>query len=315
MAQVIDYEHGISAIDSGYHRPMLDAIHLIVEGERAAIVDTGTNASVPLVLGALRAKGIRPEQVDYVILTHIHLDHAGGAGLFMREFPRATLTVHPRGARHMADPTRLIEGTVAVYGAQATRRMYGEILPVPAARILETPQGASICLAGRELRFFDTPGHARHHVAVRDAKSGHVFAGDVFGLSYREMDQDGRQFIVPTSSPVQFDPEPYHRSVELIVGLAPEAVYVTHYSQIRDIQAKGAVLHRLIDAYVGLALRERDAGAARLARLREGVKRIVLDAARRWGSRLPDARILDIYSNDIELNAQGLGFWLDGLPR
>src|SRR5512141_1356515 len=120
MSRVIDYEHGISAIDSGYDsghiRPMLDAIHLMVEGGRAAIIDTGTNHSVPLVLDAMTRKGLRPEQVDYVILTHIHLDHAGGAGLFMREFPNATLTVHPRGARHMADPRRLVAGTVAVYG-------------------------------------------------------------------------------------------------------------------------------------------------------------------------------------------------------
>ena len=315
MPQVIDYAHGISAIDSGYYRPMLDAIHLLVEGDRAAIIDTGTNYSVPLVLAAMRDKGLAPEQVDFVILTHIHLDHAGGAGLFMRTFPNATLTVHPRGARHMADPGKLLAGTVDVYGAEATRRMYGDIVPVPTERILETPHASTIHLAGRELQFLDTPGHARHHVAIRDTRSGHIFAGDVFGLSYREMDQGGRQFIVPTSSPVQFDPAPYHRSVDLILKLKPEAVYVTHYSQIRDIQAKGAVLHRLIDAHAELGLREKDAGPERSARLREGVKRIFLEEARRWGSSLSDERILDIYSNDLELNAQGLGFWLDSLQQ
>jgi hypothetical protein len=112
---------------------------------------------------------------------------------------------------------------------------------------------------------------------------------------------------------VQFDPEPYHRSIDLILRLQPEAVYVTHYSQIRDIPAKGAVLHRLVDAHAELGLREKDAGAARLELLREGVKRIFLEEARRWGSHLPDARILEIYSNDVELNALGLGFWLDTL--
>jgi hydroxyacylglutathione hydrolase len=179
--------------------------------------------------------------------------------------------------------------------------------------MMQTPHGSSVRLAGRELQFLDTPGHARHHVAIHDTKSGHVFAGDVFGLSYREMDEDGRQFIVPTSSPVQFDPEPYHRSIDLILRLAPKAVYVTHYSQIRDIQAKGAVLHRLVDAHAELGLREKNAGPDRPERLREGVKRIFLEEARRWGSRLPDARVLDIYSHDLGLNTQGLGSWLDSL--
>jgi len=313
MPQVIDFEHGISAIDSGYVRPMLDAIHMVVEGGRVALIDTGTNRSVPLVLAAMRQKGLAPEQVDYVILTHVHLDHAGGAGLFMRKFPNATLTVHPRGVRHVCDPGKLMAGTIAVYGEGPTREMYGDVLPVPAERILETPHGYSVRLAGRELQFLDTPGHARHHVAILDTGSGHVFAGDVFGLSYREMDQDGRQFIVPTSSPVQFDPEPYHRSIDLILRLEPEAVYVTHYSQVRDIQAKGAVLHRLVDAHAELGLREKNAGSERPGRLREGVMRIFLEEARRWGSRLPDERILDIYSHDLWLNTQGLGSWLDSL--
>jgi glyoxylase-like metal-dependent hydrolase (beta-lactamase superfamily II) len=308
---VIDYEYGISAIDSGLMRPMLDAIHLMVEGGHAALIDTGTSYSVPLVLDALRLKGIRPEQVDFVILTHIHLDHAGGAGLFMQKFPNAVLTVHPRGARHMADPVKLIEGTIAVYGKETTQRIYGDILPVSRERMIETPHEFSIELNGRELVFLDTPGHARHHAAILDTKSGHIFAGDVFGLSYREMDQDGRQFIMPTSSPVQFDPGPYHRSIDLVMARRPEAVYITHYSQVRDIQAKGDILHRLVDAHAELALRERNAGTERHARLRAGVKSIMLEEARRWGSRLSDERILDIYSHDVELNAQGLGSWLD----
>lgn len=313
MPQVIDYEYGISAIDSGLLRPALDAIHLMVEGGHAALIDTGTNHSVPLVLEALGLKGIRPEQVDFVILTHIHLDHAGGAGLFMQKFPNAMLTVHPRGARHMADPAKLIEGTIAVYGKETTHRIYGDIQPVPRQRMIETPHEFSIELNGRELIFLDTPGHARHHSAVLDTRSGHIFAGDVFGLSYREMDQDGRQFIMPTSSPVQFDPGPYHRSIDLVMAKHPEAVYITHYSQIRDIQAKGEILHRLVDAHAELGLREKDAGAERHARLKEGVKNIVLEEARRWGSRLSDERVLDLYSHDVELNAQGLGSWLDTL--
>jgi len=309
--RVIDYGHGIAAIDSGYVRPQLDAIHLVVERGRAAIVDTGTNHSAPAVLAALAAKGIPPEAVDYVILTHVHLDHAGGAGRLMRALPNATLTVHPRGARHVADPSRLVAGTVAVYGEAETRRLYGEILPVDPARILETPDASSIRLAGRELVFHDTPGHARHHVAIHDARSGHVFAGDVFGLSYRELDDGPRQFIFPTSSPVQFDPGPYHRSIDRIAGLAPEAAYLTHYGQVRDVAAKAAILHRLVDAHAALALRLKDAGAERYALLEAGVRELLLEEVRWYAGPLAEERALEVYAMDVALNAQGLVAWLD----
>jgi hydroxyacylglutathione hydrolase len=310
---VVDYAHGISAIDSGYVRPQLDAIHLVVERGRAAIVDTGTNHSVPAVLAALAAKGISPAAVDYVVLTHVHLDHAGGAGLLMRKLPHATLTVHPRGARHVADPSRLVAGTVAVYGEEETRRRYGDILPVDPARILETPDGASIRLAGRQLVFHDTPGHARHHVAIHDTRTGHVFTGDVFGMSYRELDDRGRQFIFPTSSPTQFDPGPYHRSIDLIARLAPEAVYLTHYGQVRDVRAKAAILHRLVDAHAALALRLKDAGPARDALLEAGVRELLLEEARRYDGPFDEARVLEVYGMDVALNAQGLVAWLDSL--
>ena len=146
------------------------------------------------------------------------------------------LTVHPRGARHIIDPSKLMASTEAVYGADAMARTYGKIVPVPRKRVIETPHGASISLNGRELAFYDTPGHARHHVCVFDAKSGHLFAGDTFGLSYRELDDAGRQFIFPTSSPTQFDPAAAHHSFNLITGLRPGAIYVTHYSQVREMR-------------------------------------------------------------------------------
>lgn len=311
MAHLIDYEYGISAIDAGYGRPLLNAIHLIVEGDRAAIVDTGINSSVPAVMEALRGKGLAPEQVEYVILTHIHLDHAGGAGRLMTLLPNAMLTVHPRGARHIEDPSRLIGGTVAVYGEAATRRIYGDIVPVPKRRILETLHESSLRMNGREFVFFDTPGHARHHVSILDRKSGHVFAGDTFGLSYRELDCDGRQFVFPTTSPVQFDPEAARRSVQLIAGLAPAAVYVTHYGQVRDIPRLACDLRRLLAAHEALACSERDAGPQRHQHLKAGVKAILLGEAARYGWKLPQEKLLEIFDMDIELNAQGLACWLD----
>ena len=310
-----DYGEGITAVDALYERARLNAIHVVVERGRAAVIDTGTAHSVPRVLDFLRGRGVEPEAVDYVILTHVHLDHAGGAGALMARCPNAVLTVHPRGARHMIDPARLMSATVQIYGAEPTARIYGEVLPVPATRILETGEGGRVSLAGREFEFYDAPGHARHHVVLRDTRTGHVFAGDTFGLSYRELDCDGRQFSFPTTSPTQFDPPQLHRSIERIISLAPEAIYVTHFGQLRDVRRLAADLHRLIDAHAELALDYADSGAQRHANLTRGVRNLLRAEAVRQGWRLPENEALEVFRLDIELNAQGLEAWLDSNTR
>jgi hydroxyacylglutathione hydrolase len=225
--------------------------------------------------------------------------------------PNARLTVHPRGARHMVDPSRLVSATVAIYGEVQTRRIYGEILPVPAARVIETAEGAAVSLAGRELQFMDAPGHARHHVVVRDSRSGHLFAGDTFGLSYRELDFDGKQFSFPTTSPSQFEPEALHASIDRMLACRPEAIYVAHYGQVRQPARLAADLHRLLDDHVALAERHRDAGAERGRLLREGIANLVLAESERHGWRLPSEKLLEVFSFDVMLNAQGLESWLD----
>ena len=308
---IFDYGHGIFAVDSVYDRRLQTAIHLLVEEGRAAVIDTGTAHAVPHVMAALAAQGVAPEQVDYVILTHVHLDHAGAAGQLMVRFPNARLTVHPRGARHMVDPSRLLSATVAIYGAEETRRIYGEVLPVPAARVVETGEGARLALAGRELLFLDAPGHARHHVVVRDGKTGHFFAGDTFGLSYRELDRDGRQFSFPTTSPSQFDPAALHLSIDRMLSYGPAALYVTHFGRLTNPSELAADLHRLIDAHAALGERHRHAGAERKRLLMEGVRSLVLDESTRQKWHLPREEVLKIFALDIELNAQGIEFWLD----
>ena len=312
MGQLISYEHGIHAFDAGYVRPLLASVHLVVENGRAAFVDTGTNKSLPAAMAALDALGLDADSVDYVILTHIHLDHAGGAGAMMRQFPRARLVVHPRGARHMADPSRLVAGANAVYGADEVSRLYGDVLPIDQTRIIEATHGLKVDLAGREFVCLDTPGHARHHNCIVDRRSGHIFTGDTFGLSYRELDTDGRQFIFPTSTPSQFEPQALKESIDLLMTYRPQAMYLTHFSQVKDVAAKARDLHRLIDAYLDIARREKNAGTERQPRIRNGLAQLLIDETTRLGCRLPHAEILEIFAMDLELNAQGLVVWLDG---
>lgn len=310
------YAHGIHSLDSGFLRPRLDAIHLIVEKGRAAFIDTGTFESVPLMLAALERLGLGVDSVDYVILTHVHLDHAGGAGLAMQKLPNAKLVVHPRGAPHMIDPSKLWAATVAVYGEARARKDYDELLPIPPVRVIEAGDGFSLKLAGhRELGFIDTPGHAKHHYCVWDQTARALFTGDTFGLSYRDIDQDGRTFIFPTTTPTQFDPPALHASVDRLLALNPRAIYLTHYSEITDIARMGADLHRLIDAHAELGLRWADCAdhAQREAGLTAGVHQLVVDEARR--ANADEARWLEAFSNDIALNAQGLASWLDFRKR
>jgi len=314
---LIDYEHGISAIDSAFVRPRLDAIHMMIEKGRAAFIDTGTTHSIPYVLEALKAKGLGPEHVDYVILTHIHLDHAGGASQMMKIFPNARLTVHPRGARHMADPSKLWQATVDVYGIETALRNYGEIIPIPKKRIIETPDEFKLDFNGRELQFFDTPGHARHHVCIRDSRSGHFFVGDCFGLAYTELETDGRRFSFPTSSPSQFEPHLLHQTIDRVLSHKPEALYLTHYAQIRDVPRIAADVHRLLDAHTEMAQAVQASGARgdeRHVQLKAGVRKLIADEAKRQQWKLNDQELIEVFSVDDELNAQGLAIWLDAQP-
>lgn len=306
-----DYDDGIAAIDANHIRPGLAAIHLLTEGDKAVFIDTGTNFSVPGVMEVMRRKNLRPENIAYVIVTHVHLDHAGGAGEMMRLFPEAMLVVHPRGARHMIAPAKLVAGSVAVYGEERFRQSYGEIVPVPAGRVIEAPHEFTLELNGRKLLFLDTPGHARHHFCIFDEYSGGVFTGDTFGISYREFDVDGRAFVFPTTTPVQFDLEAAHDSIDLIMSHHPRAAYLTHYGRVTRLPRLADDLHRMLDDFVSVADGVRNVGAMRHQRLVEGLENLLLEHLDAHGCRIAPDEALALLGNDIELNAQGLEVWLD----
>lgn len=306
-----DYNNGIVAFDAGYVRPILAAIHMIAESGRVAFIDTGANDSLPNALAALERLGLGPESVDYVILTHIHLDHAGGAGAMMRAFPNARLVVHPRGSRHMAEPAKLVAGVCAVYGEEYVARVYGEILPIAGERIIEAADGDVISLAGRELLCLDTPGHARHHICIVDRATGGIFSGDMFGLSYREFDVQGRAFIFPTTTPTQFDPEAMRASIDRLLSYRPEAIYLTHYARVDDVAALGTDLKRRLDRLVAIAVAEKDAGGGRHEAIKTAMADYLRAELRAHGCALESSTPLELWATDLELNTQGLEVWLD----
>ena len=306
--------HGIHVIDTGFHRPMFDASYLMVENGRAAFIDTGTNHSVPRLLEALQSLGLAPSAVDFVILTHVHLDHAGGAGLLMQQLPNATLVVHPHGAPHMIDPERLTNGARAVYGEPEVTRSYGKLIPVPAERVQRTEDGSVLALAGRVLRFIDTPGHARHHHCIWDERSRGFFSGDTFGLSYREFDTPRGAWLMPTTTPVQFEPEALRASVQRMLAFEPECMYLTHYGRVGDVQRMGALMLGLMDQMVAIA-RSLPNTPQRHAQMARQFGEIYTSSLREHGCELTDAQINELLELDLELNAQGMAVWLNRRTR
>ena len=303
------HPHGITAVDAEYLYPGHAAAHVIVDGGRAAFVDVGTNSSVPYLLAALSELGVAREAVDYLLLTHVHLDHAGGAGALMHELPNARALLHPRGAPHMIDPTKLIAGSQAVYGEERFRSMYGELVPIAPERVCAVADGERVVLGGRTLELIHTPGHAQHHYVVVDEAHASIFSGDTFGISYRALDTENGAFITPSTVPTQFDPEQHLASIDRMLSRTPESIYLMHFSRVTDIPRLGA------------SLKEQIAELARIARAHAGdlhpatgIRADMLTLwrrlARAHGCRLPDGELEHLLAGDLTLNTQGLMSWL-----
>ena len=302
---------GVFAIDTGFYRPRYDAAYLVVHNDRAAFIDTGTHHAVPRLLATLSALGLARDAVDFVIPTHVHLDHAGGAGLLMRELPAAAMVVHPRGARHMIDPAALYQGALAVYGAAEMARAYGTLVAVDEARVQLSHDGMDLRLGGeRVLHFIDTPGHARHHHCIWDASTRGWFSGDTFGSSYREFDHPAHgAWILPNTVPSQFEPVALRASVQRLLSFDPACVYVTHYGRVGDVPRLAARVLAVLADMVAIGRRHRHAADRHAVLKRELAALYAASLAAHGIAPTPTA--LDLLAMDIELNAQGMALWLD----
>jgi len=313
-ARLTRHPDGITAVDTEYIRPGLAAAHIVEHGGAAAFVDVGTNYSVPHLLAALQELRIRPEAVEYVFITHVHLDHAGGAGLLLQSLPAARVVAHPRGAPHLIDPAKLIAASQAVYGEDRYRELYGDLVPIDASRIILSEDGGRLALRGRPFQLLHTPGHALHHYCMVDLEHRNLFTGDTFGLSYRELDSAQGAFGVPTTTPTQFDPVQLIASIDRLMATGPRAAYLMHYSRITGLPAIAASLKAQIPEFAAIALRHADAGDP-YAAIYADMRALWIRLAQEHGLAEPAVAVDEYLSKDLDLNTQGLIAWLQRQRR
>lgn len=231
----------------------------LIDGTQPALVETGSQSSVPALREALEAAGVGPGDLRWIVVTHIHLDHAGGVGDMAAAFPNATVVVHEKGARHLLDPTRLIDSASRVYGPLLDG-LYGRMLAVPADRLVAAADGHRIDLGdGHQLTLVDSPGHAKHHHAVLDEQTGTLMVGDAVGVKLPDLG-----VLRPATPPPDFDLEQATTSLRRFAELRPEQVVLTHYGPVdrplETLVEAEDMLHRWVELADRTMRQSEDAG-------------------------------------------------------
>jgi len=308
---MIKLKHNIVLQDAHYVKNGVACVYLMCQGDEIAIIETGTAYSVPHILKAIDELGYAPSSVRYIIPTHIHLDHAGGAGQLMAACPGAQLLIHPRGAAHMIDPGKLQAGTIAVYGDDQFHRLYGELLPVPAQRVVEMDDGQQLDFNGRLLSFLHTAGHALHHFCIHDSLSNGIFTGDTFGICYPNLQTDDQPFIFATTTPVHFSPDDMLASIDRLMALKPSLMYLTHFGQVAPTATLVSNLKKSVLVFKELALKHQQIQGDRQSVIEDALMNWLLETL---GAQ-PNSDAAKWLANDAHLNAQGLEVWLKRMER
>lgn len=304
------WSDGIFTIDAHYVRPENAASHMIIENGKAVFIDVGTTYSKDYLLDAVRQNNLTPDDVRYIIVTHIHLDHAGGAGILMQECPNATLVVHPKGARHMIQPDKLIQASIDIYGKELFQQLYGEIPPIPENRVLIVDDGDTLDFQGRVLQFLDTPGHARHHFCVWDETSSSFFTGDTMGIGYSELQQDGKPpFLIPTTTPAAFEPDKLIDSMHRLLSYKPKRFFLTHFGPVDYHLQTFRLLVDLITAHAKIG---KEAEPLVDSVIQKEITDLLVRAYREHiGANDDCSWVGDFLKNDIRLNASGVRIWAE----
>ena len=309
MTDIISFDKNIFCFDANYVRKKFAAIHFIKKNNKLLIIDTATNHSANRFLSALRTLNISPESVEWIVLTHVHLDHSGGAGLLMRMCQNARLAVHQRGVRHMVNPEKLWASVVSVYGKEEAENQYGQLIPVDENRIIAMGEGEIISFQNRRLQIFDAPGHANHHIVIFDEESKSFFTGDAFGIAYPELTSENGEFVFISSTPTQFEPVKFHTTIKKIMEQKPKSCFLTHFSKIMNIEKNGYELLKQIDEYVTITEQARNNHEDRQDQIRGELFELLYKKIKNNNLAISRREFGNLLGLDLSLNAQGLIYW------
>src|ERR1700681_2593405 len=259
MSDAVDIAPGIHQLDTLLGGMEQLTAGFLIDGPMPALVETGSQSSVPPVHAALDSLGLGPLDLRWIIVTHIHLDHAGAVGDLAKDFPSATVVVHERGARHLVDPSRLIDSASRVYGPLLDG-LYGRMTAVPEDRLIAAGDGFRVDVGhGRELVLVDSPGHAKHHHAVLDEQTETLLVGDAVGVLLPDIG-----VLRPATPPPDFDLEQAVESLHRFAELRAERLVLTHYGPVAAPAATLAeaeeILHTWVDVAAGVIKAASDAG-------------------------------------------------------
>lgn len=315
--KVVPVADGVYSVETHYlGGEGIASCYLMEDNGELAFVETNTNFAVPYLLAAVEHIGFTPEQVKYVIPTHIHLDHAGGTGLLMSKLPNAELVVHARGRKHMINPEKLIEGVKAVYGEKKYIKLYGDLLPIAKNRVQSVMGQGTFTLGGRTLECIDSPGHAKHHMFIFDHHSRSVFSGDAFGIAYPRFVFEHSRLVFPSTSPVQFEPDRSLETYQKIVDMKPDRILHTHHGSLECI----ADAHEQLKDWIAFSVQIADQRYEEGLRGKALYEALFKDIVQRFDRLVRDARTdalteeeNDFLFLDSDLNAQGLAHYVEKL--
>jgi len=303
--------HARTTIDCDFS-PRFTCAYLRVANDECAFIEAHTSHAVPKLLAALAAAGKRVEDVRYVVVTHAHLDHAGGAGALLSHLPNAILLAHPRAARHLIDPSKLVASATSVYGKERFAKLYGTIDPIPQERVRALEDGATFELGGATFTVHHTAGHAKHHFIVHDPRIHTVYTGDTFGLVYPQL-QRGKRFALASTSPTDFDPIEARKSIDKVLSLEESAACLTHFDEVTDLDEVASQLRAWIarsEGWLHAAVASGESQVVNHARIVAALRASIESESKRLGLSLSESD-WELLATDIDLNAQGIAFVAD----